>query len=115
MPGSGARPPVASFRDRNPGLRRHTATKFSPRGRPPYPLRRGAARDRPSRGSPGQIVAGQLPYRTDWQGIHGLIGEVLMTAVSRRSFLLTGGTAAAAVAAATGAGATLLAPAAGAA
>ena len=61
-------------------------------------------------GQPGTDRRGAVPYRTDWRGIHELIGEVFMTAVSRRSFLLTGGTAAAA-----GATATLFAPAAGAA
>src|ERR1700722_14865080 len=45
-------------------------------------------------------------------GTPPLIGEVYMTAVSRRSFLLAGGTAAAAGAVLTGAGVTLLSPAA---
>ena len=48
----------------------------------------------------------------DPPGTPPLIGEVYMTAVSRRSFLLTGGTAAAAGAVLTGAGVTLLSPAA---
>src|ERR1700722_11404301 len=49
------------------------------------------------------------------QFLTALTGEVGMTAVSRRSFLLTGGTAAAAGTVLAGAGATLLAPAASAA